>query len=96
MKINFRRFWVTMSKQCLNILPFYSPAPSDELQSYDGTTNAELLIGNSDLLTHKEKHMFTEHMLDRYVFQVFKTDGQGFRNIKTFLSKIVVKWVIFI
>lgn len=39
-------------------------------------------IGNSDLLTHKEKHMFTEHMLDRYVFQVFKTDGQGFRKYK--------------
>ena len=24
MKINFRGFWVTVSKQCLNILPFYS------------------------------------------------------------------------
>ena len=42
-------------------------------------------IGNSDLLRRKKKHMFTEHMLDRTVFQEHKTDGQGFRRYKSLL-----------
>ena len=36
MKINFRRFRVTVSKQCLNVLPFYAMFHQMGMQNYGG------------------------------------------------------------
>ena len=53
-------------------------------------------IGNSDLLKRKEKHMFSEHTFDRLCVRYTKQTVKDLEDIKAFLSKIAIKWVILI
>ena len=53
-------------------------------------------IGNCDFSENRNKHMFTEHMLDKHVFEHENKTALCLEDIKTFHTSFVIKQVVFI